>query len=322
MDTYNKVIVIEVSTVCNLSCPFCAHDSRLRVKRHTIEHERLKAFIHAIGEFSMAKKESILISWLGGEPFINKSILPLTEELIANYPLFFSATTNGTKLSDPVIRDHIKRCYAELTVSVDGFASFHDKMRGRAGLFEEVSNCVRLLAREAPDLKIRINTVLMRQNFDMFPELCIEFASWGIKEITFNQLGGRDRPEFYPENRLLGEQVAKLPEYVSCIEKSISNTQAKLIFSESYFRRILATARGEKLPILDCKPGSYYMFVNAQGKISPCSFTTDEYGEDISSIQVPADFEKLPLIFHQKKAGRQAYYCHDCPCTNVHGKFS
>jgi sulfatase maturation enzyme AslB (radical SAM superfamily) len=322
MDTYDKVIVIEVSTVCNLCCPFCAHDSRLKVKRHTIEHEQLEAFTSVIGKFSIAKKESVLISWLGGEPFLNKSVLPLTEELIINFPLFFSATTNGTKLSNPIIRGHIKRCYSELTISIDGFAPFHDKMRGRVGLFEEVKNSIKLLIQEAPNLKIRINTVLMRENFDLFPDLCIEFADWGIKEITFNQLGGRDRPEFYPENRLSVEQVTRLPEFASHIQEAISNTQAKLIFSENYFRRILATAKGEKLPIRDCKPGSYYMFVNAYGRISPCSFTTDEYGVDMSSIQSLADFEKLPLVFHQKKTNQQAYYCHDCPCTNVHGKFS
>jgi MoaA/NifB/PqqE/SkfB family radical SAM enzyme len=322
MDTYDKVIVIEVSTVCNLSCPFCAHDSRLKVKRHTLEHGELAMFTDVIGKFSIAKEESVLISWLGGEPFLNKSILPLTEELIKNYPLYFSATTNGTKLSDPIIRDHIKRHYSELTISIDGFAPFHDKMRGRVGLFEEVKNSVKFLAQEAPNLKIRINTVLMRENFDSFPDLCTEFANWGIKEITFNQLGGRDRPEFYPENRLSFEQVKRLPEFANQIQEAISNTEAKLIFSGNYFRRILATTKGEKLPIRDCKPGSYYIFVNAYGRISPCSFTTDEYGVDISAIQSLADFKELPLVFHQKKTAKQAYYCKDCPCTNVHGKFS
>jgi radical SAM protein with 4Fe4S-binding SPASM domain len=322
MDTYSKVIVIEVSTVCNLSCPFCAHDSRRRVKRQTITHEQLEAFTNIIGEFSIAKEESVLVSWLGGEPFLNRSVLPLTEKLIDKYPLFFSATTNGTKLSDPIFRGHIRRCYSELTISIDGFAPFHDKMRGRIGLFEDVKNSIKLLTQEAPNLKIRINTVLMKHNFEIFPDLCIEFATWGIKEITFNQLGGRDRPEFYPENRLAVEQVARLPELASHIQEAISNTQGELIFSENYFRRILATAKGDKLPIRDCKPGSYYMFVNANGKISPCAFTTDEYGVEISSIQSLADFEKLPLVFHQKKTNQQAYYCHDCPCTNVHGKFS
>jgi sulfatase maturation enzyme AslB (radical SAM superfamily) len=322
MNTYDKVIVIEVSTICNLSCPFCAHDSHQKVKRHTLEHEQLGAFTDVIGKFSIAKEEAVLVSWLGGEPFLNKSILPLTEELINKYPLFFSATTNGTTLSNPITRDHIRRCYAELTISIDGFASFHDKMHGRVGLYDEVKNNVKLLAHEAPNLKIRINTVLMRENFDLFADLCTELADWGVKEITFNQLGGRDRPEFYPENRLSVEQVVRLPGYVNQIQKAISDTEAKLIFSENYYQRILASANNKKLPIRDCKPGSYYMFLNAYGRVSPCSFTTDEYSVDISAIRSLTDFVKLPLVFHQKKNAEQAYLCNDCPCKNVHGKFS
>jgi radical SAM protein with 4Fe4S-binding SPASM domain len=322
MNTYNKVIVIEVSTVCNLSCPFCAHDSRMKVPRYTLDHERVETFTDVIGKYSVAKRESVLISWLGGEPFLNKSVVSITEELSKNYPLHFSATTNGTKLSNAVIKDHITRCYSELTVSIDGFSTFHDKMRGKVGLFEEVKNSVKQLARESPNLKIRINTVLMKGNFDLFTDLCAELANWGVKEITFNQLGGRDRPEFYTENRLSVDQANHLPEIASKIESVIRNTGARLIFSESYFRRILATAQGKKLPILDCNPGSYYMFVNAQGKIAPCSFTTDEYGIDISSIKTLADFEHLPSTFHQNKVSKQAHFCHDCPSTNVHGKFS
>lgn len=322
MHTYSKVIVIEVSTVCNLSCPFCGHDSRLKIPRFTLSPDILKTFIMIAGKYSAMKKETVLISWLGGEPFINKSIISITEELRNDYPLYFSATTNGTRLSSQTIRNHIKHHYAELTISLDGFSKFHDHMRGKPGLFDEIKNGVQLLAQESPELKIRINTVLMKNNFHLFHDLCIEVASWGVNEITFNQLGGRDRPEFYQDNRLSIEQVNTIPDIANDIQKSIGNAGAKLVFSESYFHRISASARGEKLPILDCKPGSYYMFVNAHGKISPCSFTTEEYGLDISSIQTMDIFEELHSAFHQTKAGKQAYWCHDCPNTNVHGKFS
>lgn len=322
MPTYNKVIVIEVSTVCNLSCPFCAHDSSLKIPRLTLNPEVLKTFIGIVGKYSTAKNESILISWLGGEPLLNKSVLSLTEELKNDYPLYFSATTNGTKLSNHAIRDHIKHRYAELTISLDGFSTFHDKMRGKPGLFDEIKDGIQLLAQEAPELKIRINTVLMKNNFHLFHDLCIEVANWGVKEITFNQLGGRDRPEFYQDNRLSIEQATSIPNVTNDIQNAISNTDTKLILSESYLHRILASASGKKLPILDCKPGSYYMFVNAHGKISPCSFTTDEYGLDISSIQTTNAFEELHSVFHQKKTLKQASWCHDCPSTNVHGKFS
>lgn len=319
---YNKVIVIEVSTICNLSCPFCAHDNRLRIPRQTLPAETLATFTEVVGQYAAAKSESVLISWLGGEPFLHRGLVPLTETLHQTYPLHFSATTNGTQLANPTIREHIRRYYSELTISVDGFSSFHDPMRGKMGLFEEVKTGIHHLKDEAPDLKLRVNTVLMKENFDTFPALCDEFARWGVQEITFNQLGGRDRPEFYPDHRLTVEQVQRLPEIAHQIQETIRDTGAHLVFSPSYFKRITASAHGEKLPILDCAPGRFYLFVSAQGKISPCAFTLDDYGKDLASIHSLTDFEHLPATFYREKMSQQAHACHDCPNTNVHGKFS
>lgn len=318
---YNKVIVIEISTLCNLACPFCAHDKRLPISRHTIPDHILTHFTEIIGQYAAEKNEVVLVSWLGGEPFLQRNLLPLTEKLHAQYPLYFSATTNGTQLHKSEIRDHIRRCYAELTFSVDGFSDFHDLMRGKMGLFDEVKTHIQHLAQEAPNLKLRINTVLMRENFDAFPALCLEFARWGVQEITFNQLGGRDRPEFYPDHRLTVAQVQRLPEMAHQIQDAIRAMGAHLVFSPSYFKRISATARGEKLPILDCASGRFYLFVNAHGKTAPCIFTLDEYGKPIERIQSPADFEQLPFTFHREKMSQQAPACMDCPNTNVHGKF-
>ena len=77
--------------------------------------------------------------------------------------------------------------------------------------------CDRTLARPRPeadpDLIARAGSSLarwsemMRRTICDFPWLCRELASWGIREITCNQLGGADRPEFFPTNRLLPEQI-------------------------------------------------------------------------------------------------------------------
>lgn len=41
-----------------------------------------------------------------------------------------------------------------------------------------------------------------------------------------------------------------------------------------------------------------------------------------ASIRTIADFEELAAFFHRTKTAKQAQACQDCPCTNVHGKFS
>lgn len=159
-------------------------------------------------------------------------------------------------------------------------------------------------------------------NFVEFPALCEELASWGIQEITFNQLGGRDRPEFYPENRLTLDQAKQLPVMVEAAQANLRKEGTRLAHSDAYFRRILASASNEPLPIQNCRPGHHYLFVSAQGRIAPCAFTTDEYGSELAALQTSVDIARISSMFATRQRQQKASACRDCPCTNVHGKFS
>lgn len=319
---YSRVVVIEATTRCNLACAFCAHDQRLPHPRTALAVEPMRQFLQLLGAHASQSSERVLVSWLGGEPLLAKAVVALTEEAKDTLPLRFSATTNGTRLSEAAVRDHIRRCYDELTVSVDGLAAFHDAMRGRAGVFKALKEGVQRLAAEAPALKLRANVVLMRHNFAEFPALCEELVSWGVQEVTFNQLGGRDRPEFYPKNRLTLEQAQQLPAMVAAAAASLSGAGIHLSYSTAYFHRILASASNEALPIRDCRPGQHYLFVNAQGRVAPCAFTTEEYGVELASLKVTSDIANISSMFAVRQREQQAPACRDCPCTNVHGKFS
>lgn len=319
---HDRVVVIEASTNCNLACGFCAYDSRREVPRRAIPEQDLRDFLGWLGRHALDSGERILVSWLGGEPFLYTPLAALTEEARCSYPLRFSATTNGTALRDPVVREHVLRCYAELTVSVDGLASAHDDLRGRAGVFACIRDGVRALLDSEPDFRVRANVVLMRRNFDDFPALCAELATWGVREITFNQLGGRDRPEFHPANRLTLDQASRLPAMAADLHRALAGQGAHLAYSPAYLKRILASARDERLPVSDCAPGRSYLFVSAQGRMAPCSFTTDEYGSDLAEAKSISGPGELHNRFSAARQRASAAACADCPCTNVHGKFS
>ncbi|MCU0429195.1 MAG: radical SAM protein [Cytophagaceae bacterium] len=316
---FDKVVVVETTTLCNLSCPFCAYDHRLKIKRKNIDQAHVNRLIDSLGLWAMQHQKHVLISWLGGEPFWQKEVMQWTESARATYPLYFSGTTNGTPLQESFVRKQIAEHFYELTLSIDGLASFHDEMRGRKGLFDFLKHTLALLRNEAPRLRIRVNVVLMRSNFEMFPLLCQELHQWGIQEVTINQLGGRDRPEFYPENRLLQEQVKKLPAMVQELRKAYP--LLPLVFNDAYYRRFYASATDQKIPVEECYPGRSYFFVDVEGRMAPCPYTCQEYGHKIERLQTSLDMDQLPLQFSQKRALEKASYCLDCPCTNVHGKF-
>jgi MoaA/NifB/PqqE/SkfB family radical SAM enzyme len=59
-----------------------------------------------------------------------------------------------------------------------------------------------------------------------------------------------------------------------------------------YLQRIAATTRGERIAIEDCLPGSEFLFIDAQGRISPSSFSSTVYGISVDEIDSVEEFPR------------------------------
>jgi radical SAM protein with 4Fe4S-binding SPASM domain len=318
------IVVWRVVNSCNLSCSFCAYDKRLEFPRSQTNPAEIARFTNILADYQSMTGDRVLLSWLGGEPLLWAPLEQLTLAARA-LGLEVSATTNGTTLGSPRLRRHLCESYKELTISVDGFPEIHDRMRGWRGGFDKLRAWVPELAGEiralGSPLKLRANVVLMRQNVQDFPALCLELANWGISEITFNQLGGRDRPEFYPDHRLRTGDVDALAAQLPSIRRRLLDFGASLIGGENYLKRIYASARDERNPVHDCGPGENFLFVDEQGRISPCSFTSQDYGIDVRSVKTATDLVSLPRRFRAMQQNERSAQCLDCLSTQVCDKF-
>jgi len=318
------IVVWRVVNSCNLSCPFCAFDKRLAFPRSHAQPAEVVRIARLLADHQAMTGDRVLLSWLGGEPLLWGPLKPLTET-VRSLGLEVSTTTNGTTLGSSRVRQHLCEAYKELTISIDGFAGFHDPMRGWIGGFDKLRAWIPALASQIQalrsPLKLRANVVLMRQNIADFPDLCLELARWGIREISFNQLGGRDRPEFYPAHRLRTADVDTLARQLPEIRRQLLDFRASLVGGENYLRRIHASARDERNPVEDCAPGESFLFVDEQGLISPCSFTSQDYGIDARSISTPADFAELAGRFRTMQRFERSAQCQDCLSTQVCDKF-
>jgi MoaA/NifB/PqqE/SkfB family radical SAM enzyme len=163
--------------------------------------------------------------------------------------------------------------------------------------------------------------LLMRETIADFEPLCTRLANWGIEEITFNQLGGNDRPEFYPAHRLLPQQAEALALKLPRLRHELMKLGVRLRGSEAYAQRIQATSRGERLGILDCHPGQRFLFINESGRVAPCSFTVSPFGVPAEEITSASDLCNLPLRFSELREQRPSSLCEDCHSTHVFEKF-
>jgi len=201
-----------------------------------------------------------------------------------------------------------------------------DRSRGWADGYAALRRDVTALANEKRNGHVgpllRANVLLMRQTIAGFAQLCFELSEWGFEEVTFNQLGGNDRPEFYPAHRLLPEQADRFAEELPGLRAVLARRGLRLGGGEPYLRRIRASARDERLPVGDCKPGQQFLFINETGLVAPCSFSAFDYGVPLDQIASVEALCGLSARFAEGRRRRRLPACEDCHSTQIFEKFA
>jgi MoaA/NifB/PqqE/SkfB family radical SAM enzyme len=316
------VVVCRVSTRCNLSCGFCAYDRRLRFARLTLSEARIEHLISLMSARRRAPGETpALLSWLGGEPLLWPRWGHFSALARAG-GIAVSATTNGSTLWRPQTRAAVLEHLSELTVSVDAIGEQHDRLRGWRGGYARTLAALQALARDRGKgpgrTRLRANTVLMRSTIGQFADLCAALAQAGVDEISFNLLGGRDRPEFHAAEAVSAAAFAEFAKQLPRMREALARSGVGLSGDAAYLRRLGAAAQGEPWPVADCAPGTQFLFVDEHGVVAPCAFTSSDYGLPLDQI---SDLSELPGRFRIGRQVRCAQACGDCPSTQVFGKF-
>jgi MoaA/NifB/PqqE/SkfB family radical SAM enzyme len=318
------IVLWRVSNHCNLACPFCAYDKRLGLPREEADPGRVARFIELLGAWRGATGQPVLLSWLGGEPLLWAPRAEL-DARAAEQGVDLSLTTNGTRLGAPQVRAELVRRYREVTISIDGMADFHDAMRGWRGAFAKLAQTVPALVAErdaaGAGLKVRVNIVLMRDNIAGFAPLCRMLADWGVDEISFNQLGGRDRPEFYPSHRLRPDDVARLADEVPRLRSELGQVGTTLVGGAAYLERFADSVAGRPLPITDCRVAETFLFIDEAGRVAPCSFAPGHFELSVDGLHSPADLDALPQRLRSHQSANAHRDCADCPSTQQFAKF-
>ncbi|MCW4455535.1 radical SAM protein [Flavobacterium sp. MXW15] len=316
------IVLWRIATACNLACGFCAYDRRLRGTRPRADAVEIARLGELFGRHRAETGEEVLFSWLGGEPLLWREVLALSRRFRERHGLRTSATTNGTTLHRPGEVEAILASFDELTVSVDGLAATHERLRGWPGGWRRLAEGVRRLAdARAPRFRLRANVVLMRDTLPEFAELCGHLADWGMDEITFNQLGGRDRPEFHPAQALRPADIADLRSMLPALVERLASRGVRLIADPAYVERLDATARGRAIAVADCESRRPSLFIDEYGRIAPCSFTLAEYGVPTGSLRTVGDVAMLRARLSGARRAMPAGICADCPSTQVFAKF-
>lgn len=315
------VVVWRVTTRCMLRCGFCAYDRRLPFARVDSDELSARRLGRLLSRHGASTGRAVHVSLLGGEPFGWSPLADVAHDF-KRLGLSLGVTTNGTSLGNERARELLLECFDELTVSIDGLAAVHDELRGWPGGFAQLERALTTLSeakrRRGLGPVLRVNCVLMRDNVRDLGELCESLAAWGVEELTFNRLGGRDRPEFFARHRLLAEDLAWLSCELPRLQRELGPRGLTIRGSAAYVRRLQQLEAGVAVRVEDCRPGEQFLFVDELGRAAPCHFTLDEYGQEPTA---GADLNQLLELFRDRQQCRRAAACDDCQSTQVFEKF-
>jgi MoaA/NifB/PqqE/SkfB family radical SAM enzyme len=313
-----RVVVWRVNTACPLTCPFCAHDRRLGGHRPEVTPDTAHALAQRLSAWACDSGRAVLLSLLGGEPFVWPPLEAFARRACALPGLYLGLTTNGAALGRADARRLLAQAFTELTVSVDALGPAHDTLRGAPGLAARIDAGLTALRREAPTLHVRVNVVLMRRTVADLERLCLHLAAQGVNEVTFNTLGGRDRPEFYAGHALRPEDVRALRRTLPALAETLALRGVRLAYGHAYLDRLEAASAARPCPVDDGAPGRDFLFIDEHLRAAPCSYTVAAYGVDALG---PDAASTLPARLVAARARRRAAQCDDCPSTQVFEKF-
>jgi len=125
----------------------------------------------------------------GGEPLLRRDVEEIAEHA-AGLGIRCSLTTNGTLLSPERAQALVEARLAELDLSLDaGDPALHDEIRGCPGTWTRAMHGLQWLVAHrdaARRVFIRVNAVVMRQNYRDMPRLVKVLSDLDVDEIALN----------------------------------------------------------------------------------------------------------------------------------------
>lgn len=171
---------VSVLDACNFRCTYCMPANATFAKAHDLLSPDETGLIVS----NLVKLGIEEVRLTGGEPTLRNELVEITERLSELSLRSIGLTTNGLHLSR-LARDLKKAGLTGVNVSLDGMSEERFTQIARRSGFHEVVKGID--AALDAGLKVKINTVLMRQNFDDIPKF-MKFAEERLIEIRFLEL--------------------------------------------------------------------------------------------------------------------------------------
>ncbi|MFF2147687.1 radical SAM protein [Kitasatospora sp. NPDC058190] len=310
-----RALSLSVAQKCNLGCTYCyAQQGSFGKTPTSMSVETALAAVELLFR-AAAPGERVNLSFLGGEPLLNRPVVHAATEHAArlaaerDVPATFSITTNGTTVT-AADADFFERHGFAVTVSLDGTQQVHDSLRpyrGGQGSFRKViANVAPLLAAQrrmqvSARVTVTPHNLALRETLDAFVHL--GFHSVGFSPLLNSPTG---RGEL-----TTADLEVMLDQMVSCGEEF----ERQVVAGHRYPFANLVNAlrelyRGTHRPY-PCGAGAGYLGVSAEGELAACHrFVGDARGA-MGSLDRGVDRDRQLAWLSERHVHRQEP-CRSC----------
>lgn len=274
-----KEITFIVTKDCQLSCKYCYEVGKNAHERMSWDTARKAVdYILANEHDEIFDHESVIFSFIGGEPFLETDLIDRICDYIKmqmylrNHHWFnsyrFSITTNGINYDSPKVQRFIEKNkkHLSLTVTIDGTKQKHDMnrlwrdngKRTRRGSYDDVVKNIPLWLQQFPEAATKVT--VSSQDLRYICESVMHIYGLGIKNVYINCVYENVWKE--GDDILLEEQLKQLADRI--IDGNLYDT-----FFCSFFDRTIGHPIDSGQNINWCGAGKT-LAVDASGLFYPC----------------------------------------------------
>ena len=205
----------ECTLRCNMKCRHCGSDCKVSSLHPDMPFADFEKVLRRIKEKYDSHKIMIIVT--GGEPLMRKDI-EQCGRAIYDMEFPWGIVSNGLLMTPKKIDGLLRSGLHAATISLDGFQTEHEWMRGVPGSFKNASEAVRILANE-PSIKFDVVTCVNNKNFDTLPQFKEYLISLGLKSWRLFTVFPVGRAAQDPDLQLSNGRFRSLMEFIKQTRK-------------------------------------------------------------------------------------------------------
>lgn len=222
-NVFEDIVNLYLLTECDMHCSFCYASKGLG----RLTFDQIKFVLD-----ELARRGAQRVSITGGEPLLHENIRE-TLEYAASVGLQVTLFTSGSLLTEAKLRDFLPYL-SWLCLSIDGDRETDRKVGRSKEHFDSAINALELVKKLAPDLKVRVASVVTRINIDNIQELAKILSDpirspslWRIKQMLPSRGAGKMASRIAVDEKEFLEKMSKVKDSHKDMNIQIHTAHAK-----------------------------------------------------------------------------------------------